>query len=621
MKTRICLIISVFLLAINFSFAQHFEWSTSGGYVGVPNAFSGAIDIARDPAGNLYIYNDGNLAQQCQGDTIQTVTSTILLNSFVHKFNSAGQLQWIKAIGPQFDPFSIEADEQGQVYLLGRNGSNNQIIMSDTTLTVPLATNFILKFSTDGDFIWLHNTGMTSTGGLGKTGLLHYHSGKLYFQNGGLSAGSIDTAGNFLGNLTAAFYQPQTAFLNIWLKSGATFSNGDLLIVGEHRGRLAFGNDTLPLDATAAGLERYFFLRVTPSMQLVWYKSYGSFYSTSQFPIGIAIDNNDNAYASVLLNFNTPIVFGPDSVFNSTLGNGMGGYIKMDGSGNPLWMKTIQSGQTTNPYGMVWSHDNTGVVACGVYGGVTNFGNITINGVNDGKGYIAKFDTAGNFIYAYSAATPGVIPNALQSFAYAIASDGNGKYYVSGKLNTNDPYIQSCITYSRNRGFFLSSFTGIPDTIPNPSIVQNGNLLTATPPFTGDIQWLLNGTPIPGANGQTYTATQNGNYSVIYEYNFGCVGSDTSDVEFITVSSIMDDQSTVFSSHPNPFSAELTIDSGNEFIHSYSVYSADGRVVVAATGVHTNRLTFETEKWESGIYFVRLTAERSSATIKILKVQ
>ncbi len=620
MKTRIGLILLMLMTMAHLSSAQHFEWSTSGGYVGVPNAFSGATDIARDPAGNLYLFNDGNLAQQCQGDTIQTVTTSILMNTFVHKFDPAGQLLWIKAIGPQFDPFSIEADEQGQVYLLGRNGSNPLITMSDTTLSVPQSTNFIIKLSTDGDFIWLHNTGMPSTGGLGKTGLLHYQSGKIYFQNGGLSAGSIDTTGNFLGSVTAAFFQPQTAALNIWFRNGATFSNGDLLFVGEHRGRLAFGTDTLPLDPTAASLDRYFFLRVTSTMQLVWYKSYGSFSSPLQIPIGITIDNNDNVYASVLLAFNTPIVFGPDSVFNSTLVNGSGGYIKMDALGNPLWMRTIQSGQSSNPYGMVWSHDNSGVIACGVYGGITNFGNITLNGANDGKGYIAKLDTAGNFIYAYSAATSGVIPNALQSFAYAIASDGNGKYYVSGKLNTNDPYIQSCITYSRNRGFFLSSFTGIPDSIPNPSIVQNGNLLTATPPFTGDIQWLLNGTPIPGANGQTYTATQNGNYSVIYEYNFGCVGSDTSDVEFVTVSSTNESLVFQITTKPNPFTSYFTIDTGSEYIRSYSVFSLDGRLVTSSEEIYTSKLTLETAKWDAGIYFIRLISETSSASIKILKI-
>jgi len=621
MKTRIGLILLMLMTMAHISSAQHFEWSTSGGYVGVPNAFSGATDIARDPAGNLYLFNDGNLAQQCQGDTIQTVTTSILMNTFVHKFDPAGQLLWIKAIGPQFDPFSIEADEQGQVYLLGRNGSNPLITMSDTTLSVPQSTNFIIKLSTDGDFIWLHNTGMPSTGGLGNTGLLKYQSGKLYFQNGELSAGSIDTTGNFLGSVTAAFFQPQTAALNIWFRNGATFSNGDLLFVGEHRGRLAFGTDTLPLDPTAASLDRYFFLRVTSTMQLVWYKSYGSFSSPLQIPIGITIDNNDNVYASVLLAFNTPIVFGPDSVFNSTLVNGSGGYIKMDALGNPLWMRTIQSGQSSNPYGMVWSHDNSGVIACGVYGGITNFGNITLNGVNDGKGYIAKFDTAGNFIYAYSAATSGVIPNALQSFAYAIASDGNGKYYVSGKLGTLDPYIQSCISYGPNRGFFLSSFTGIPDTIPNPSIVQNGNLLTATPPFTGDIQWLLNGTPIPGATGQTYTATQNGNYSVIYEYNFGCVGSDTSDVEFINVSSIRDDQNMIFSAQPNPFTTQLIIDSGNEFIQSYTVYTSEGRVVKSMENIRANRIVFDSEKWSAGVYFVRLTTLSSSSTVRVLKVE
>ncbi|MBK9274270.1 MAG: hypothetical protein IPM49_07000 [Flavobacteriales bacterium] len=47
--------------------AQGFQWSTTGGAVGISNSYLGAMDIARDPLGNLYLFNDANTAQQCQG--------------------------------------------------------------------------------------------------------------------------------------------------------------------------------------------------------------------------------------------------------------------------------------------------------------------------------------------------------------------------------------------------------------------------------------------------------------------------------------------------------------------------------------------------------------------------
>jgi hypothetical protein len=43
------------------SYAQDFEWSTSGGYVGITNSYNGAFDMARDKNGNIFLFNDANL--------------------------------------------------------------------------------------------------------------------------------------------------------------------------------------------------------------------------------------------------------------------------------------------------------------------------------------------------------------------------------------------------------------------------------------------------------------------------------------------------------------------------------------------------------------------------------
>lgn len=129
--------------------AQGFQWSTTGGAAGISNSFMGAMDIARDPAGDLYLFNDANTAQQCQGDTVQPLGGGGSLNTFIHKFDADGILQWIRPIGPFFQPFSIECDDAGSIYLLGRTLTSD-ILLADTVLSVTANRNHLLKFAPTG---------------------------------------------------------------------------------------------------------------------------------------------------------------------------------------------------------------------------------------------------------------------------------------------------------------------------------------------------------------------------------------------------------------------------------------------------------------------------------------
>lgn len=449
--------------------AQDFEWSTSGGYVGTANSYSGAHDIARDPSGNIYVFNDGNQAQQCQGDTVKMLSPSFPMHTFVYKFNAAGVLQWAKAIGVYFTPYAIEVDEAGSVYVLGQTPSDS-LKTADTVFVCQSAAYYIVKLNAQGKFVWSKFTMPSIFGGGLGINALKYQSGKIYYQSAALAVSSMDTSGQVLNTLSAPFYAPQTAQPGIMFKNAATFSNGDLLFVGQHRGRLTFGTDTLPLTNQEASRDRFFYIRTTPTLQLVWYKSFGSFMNKYREPIGLCIDPNDDIYSSGQPTFGGSVVMGNDSVENYDLVNGKSAFFKIDGNGNPLWIKGMQSSFSSTPYGLTWTDNNSGVYACGIYTGAATFGSFTMNGNNDGKGYIVKLDANGNYTDAFSSAKPSILPNSLQAFPLALASNGNGKYYVSGTLNTLSNYLQSCTSYVHNRGFLLSQFTGIKDTVPAPKI-------------------------------------------------------------------------------------------------------------------------------------------------------
>lgn len=620
--TLATLLILCMLSALNAN-AQGFGWATSGGVTGTANSFSGALDLARDPQGNLFLFNDGNTPQQCQGDTVSPSGGPGSVNAFVHKFNSAGELQWIRPVGPQFQPFSIRADEAGSAYLLGRTLVNT-LIVGDSTLNVIASRNYLLKFSPEGALVWVHNTGMPSTGGLARTTMLHYAGGRLYLQSADLSLSSIDTAGNGLITLAATSYAPQTAFTNLWFKNAASLSNGDVIIAGEHRGELAFGTDpSQPGDPTAAALNRYFYLRCSADLDSIrWYRSHGSFKDRFQSNIPLVADGADNIYSIATLNFNTPIQFGPDLITNTTLVNGTDAVLKMDADGNPLWMRQLNSTAGTFAYGLTLKDDGNSLYLCGQQSSSTlTFGSTVITASETGKGFIGEINTEGEYLTGFHTGVPAQLPNALQSFAYALVAQGDGRYVVSGQLNTLSPWELSCVERIPNRGFFVTEFTGVSDEVPQPQISQDGNTLTASPAFAGAIQWLLNGEPIAGANGQSHEPTENGNYSVTYNNEDGCMGTAISEVLVVINTGLEALGSTLpgLQAWPNPTEGRLLI-SGLPPTGTAQIRMLDamGRTVAAFTTTGGSA-AIDIAALQHGAYWLHAMNGNAQQVLRIMK--
>jgi hypothetical protein len=603
--------------------AQGYTWTSSGGAAGVANSFSGALDLARDPQGNLFLFNDGNTPQQCQGDTIQPNGGLGSPNAFVHKFNSAGELQWIRPVGPQFQPFSIRADEAGNAYLLGRTLVNT-ILVDDSVVNVSASRNYVLKFSPEGNIIWAHNTDMASTGGLSRTTMLHYAAGRLYFQSGNLSMASIDTAGSALVNLEATSYVPTTALPNLWFKNAVSLSDGDVIIAGEHRGELAFGSaPSQPGDATAAALNRYFYLRCSADLDSIrWFRSHGSFQARQQFNIPVIADDTDNIYSCATLGFNTPIPLGPDVITNTTLANGIDAVLKMDADGNPLWIRTLNSTASTYAYSLTMKDDRTSLFLCGQQTSSTlTFGSAVITASATGKGFIGEISVEGDYINGFHSGGVPPFSSGLQSFAYALVSQGNGRYVVSGQLNTVSPWELSCVERIPNRGFFVTEFTGISEEVPQPEITQEGVTLVASPLFAGTIQWFLNGTLIEGANGQSYEPTVNGTYSVTYTNASGCESSASSDV-FSVINTAVEEAGVaipVLRAWPVPTEGLITLRVAPDAIGAaITVTDALGRQVLTgrAQGVDT---TLDLTGLPAGSYVVQVGVAQGMQHVHVVK--
>ena len=137
----------------------------------------------------------------------------------------------------------------------------------------------------------------------------------------------------------------------------------------------------------------------------------------------------------------------------------------------------------------------------------------------------------------------------------------------------------------------------------------------------GTYQWLDcdNGfTPIPGATGQNYTATVNGNYAVIITKN-AC--SDTSDcININNVGLNENKEIDALKLYPNPTNGKVTlaISSLKEGQYTFELMDALGRIV--SSKIILEKITvIDLTNYERGVYLIRVSDENRQSTLRVVR--
>jgi hypothetical protein len=116
--------------------------------------------------------------------------------------------------------------------------------------------------------------------------------------------------------------------------------------------------------------------------------------------------------------------------------------------------------------------------------------------------------------------------------------------------------LASIITSAAGCKDTSSAVIAVFNPLPAPAIVNNAGILS-TGSFS-TYQWYMNGSPIAGATGMSYTPAANGNYSVSVTNSYGCSGmSATATVSGLNVPTL---QSKGIHLYPNPVTKVLHID-------------------------------------------------------------
>jgi len=582
---------TLFVLIICFqSKAQRFDWVSSGGYAFTANSYNGATDIARDSDGNLYVADAGNGTMQCQGDTIFNPPG-FPTRSFIYKFNPEGNLLFMKVIGTSNFPRNLEIDEWGNLYVLIAFTSSVCELPDDTTFSVQQGTNYVLKFDRDFKFVWAFNAGFPV---LHKTNMLQYANASVYVQNGSTRITRIDTSGQLLTSVSAIHFQGLTALQGLEFAGSSVFPNGDLIFAAMSTAKISYiEGDTLTPTSNVFLYNPHLLLRCDSNLNVIWAKYFGNFRYHDGFYLPIDVGTDEQIY--VIGQVNDTLIVQTDTIIGDPTSAGMATIYKVSGEGIGVWASSLGNVHQVQPRFILNDPNGSGLFTCGLYTGTLEVPGYTIDNVK-GTAYIAKYDYDGNLTNFFNF-------TGTSNRALSLATDNQGSFYVGGQSNRNPIPVFSCEPRTPNAGFYLARFTEVPDEAPQPSINVEGNVLTASPNFSGTIQWFLNGEEIPGANEQTYTATENGDYSVQYSYIDGCISEAASEITNVVVSSIISLENATLRVYPNPANELIVIES--DLKEPIEMIDISGRTLVIIDKMQTSQHQISIEHLQSGIYLFR----------------
>jgi hypothetical protein len=500
--------------------------------------------ITADTNGSIYIAGFFNSPMMTFDSTI--ILGTANYDAYIAKYDANGNLGWAKSFGGvQSDfIFSIAADHNGNIFAAGSftSATINFGLFTLVNSNPGYQDIFILKFDGAGTIIWAKSAG-----------------GSDYDE-------AYSVAPDFNGG----------AYLSGYFKSTS----------------IIFGTDTLINN----GFDDVFVVRYAANGNVSWAKSAGGVYS--DVPYGMTSDINGNV--CITGGFNSPsVIFGADTLTSNISYDIF--LVKYDLNGNELWAKS--TGGLNHDYGRSLVTDlNGNIYMTGTFFSPSlTFGAslLTSNGGSDA--YLAKYDAAGNALWAKNAG------GFSDDYGYGSCISPNGVIFITGSFD-------SIMT--------INSITlTVPSNSPDPMFIasydSSGNLLCASALASG------------GDDQNAVAADAFGNAYIsgdFYNINPFVVGNDTLALTGLENTftakfncSIMLGISNelpvhgpeVFSVYPTPSDGRITVKFTSYDNRDYMLTISDitGREVVhnrviANDGINLSEV--DLSFLEKGIYFLRL---------------
>jgi hypothetical protein len=409
------------------------------------------FSIALDSGGNAYLTGYfGGTAEF--GAT--TLTSAGSDDIFVAKMDSAGQWLWaVRAGGASEDRGnSIALDSKGNAYLTGY--FREAAAFGATTLISAGGENtYVAKVNSAGQWFWAVRAGGTiddrgnsiALDSSGNTYLAGYFRQKLPFGATTLSAGStniymakMDSARQWLWAVSA--YSVNHDFVY----SIAVDSGDNAYLTGSFSGTTPFGATTI----TSAGGDDIYVAKVDSAGQWLWAVRAGG--TSDDIGNSIAVDSGSNAY--IVGYFQGTAAFG--AITLTSAGNDDIFVAKVDSVGQWLW--AARAGGTSMDRGNSITLDNKGnAYITGYFSGTAAFGATTLTSAGGNDIYMAKMNSAGQWLWAVRA---GGIGNDRGN---SLALDSGGNAYLTGYFNSTAAFGATTLTSTGSDDIFVAKVDSV----------------------------------------------------------------------------------------------------------------------------------------------------------------
>lgn len=572
------------------------KYDAGGNYLWARNMGGNGSDLGEALAvsSSGYIYLTGNFMDTADFDPGANTSNLIasgLLDVFVAKYDSNGDYIWAKSIkgtGPNdANGSSLALGEMDNIFLTGRFKGTADF---DPGVGVANVTSnggydiYLARFDSSGNYLWAKSFGSTGTVERGSS-LAIDNSGGLYLTGSFQSTVDFDP-GPGTANLTAtpgfvdAFFVQFDDMNNFVFAKQFSRSNsesltldalGNIYLTGRFSGTPDFDPGVNTFNLTSNGATDIFMLKL----------GYGC---------AVAVTFTQTACDSF--------------TFNNTTYTNTGNYADT--------FLTASNCDSIVILSLTINHSTQNPVVSGVFCDSATFNGITYTSSGT---YVQQYINASgcdsNFIYDITIG---------QSAQSQISHTACGSYVFNGSNYTTSGMYTD--TFSNSTGCDSIVMLDLTINHVNTAVIKNGSTLTA---HTSDTYQWINCDPkgiIPGATGQSFTASENGAYAVIVSKD-GC--TDTSDcIQVDNITSI--EGLKAFPQHiiiyPSPANKSGVTIQSSAHLSNVTIKISDlaGRVLTEHHNKSGTSFFVNLEAYTPGLYLIEIVDDTKAQrkTMKLL---